>query len=344
MKLPLLYVKQTITRAWWHLPLTRENKERVKDVLFTLIPVIFRHSKVYRNWKEARKWTIGIEQRLAMEPEGRVRKIDSASFSALKYQPEPPPPEPIAKVAVIVHVFHFEIFLEIMENFQNKDAPNLGFFITCPIEMCDMVTTYFKRKSYDYQVMPVDNRGRDILPFLKVIPQVFSSGYQVILKIHTKKSNHRRTGELWRKDLYNKLLRDETIDKILDIFNKNPTVGLIGAQGHIVPMNLYYGANAARIELLSREMGVASTELMTMHFPAGSMFYVRKQALYPLLNLDLKSEDFDEETGQLDGTLAHAVERAFAISAHAAGYKLADTSFKPEIPALQVTKDHPFTY
>ena len=74
------------------------------------------------------------------------------------------------------------------------------------------------------------------------------------------------------------------------------------------------------------------------------MFYIRKQALFPLLNLNLKSIDFEEETGQLDGTLAHSVERAFAISTFASGFKLVDTSFDPEDPRTQITKDHPFTF
>ena len=336
-------ISNIITRIWWHLPVTRENKEHVKDVIFGSLPFLFRYTRVYRNWREAKKWTMRIDQRLALDPDVRIRKLDSDLISQLKYQPEPVSAEPVTKVAIIIHVFHFEIFTEIIELLKTNTAIKFTVFVTAPIDLCDKITKSFRKNNFDYRVMPVDNRGRDILPFLKIIPQVFSAGFQLILKIHTKKINHRRSGDSWRKDLYGKLLGEETMREIMDIFNKDHAVGLVGAKGHVVPLHLYYGANAGRVEYLSWEMGVASGELMNLNFPAGSMFWIRKQALYPLLNQNLKDDDFDEETGQVDGTLAHAVERAFAVSTHAAGFKFVDNTYDPVTPVIEVTKDHPFT-
>lgn len=47
------------------------------------------------------------------------------------------------------------------------------------------------------------------------------------------------------------------------------------------------------------------------------MFWCRTDALRKLLELDLQFSDFDDEAGQIDGTLAHAMERAFLYAVEA---------------------------
>ena len=54
------------------------------------------------------------------------------------------------------------------------------------------------------------------------------------------------------------------------------------------------------------------------------MFWVRPEALRPLRELGL-AETFGDEKALLDGGLEHAMERLFATSVVAAGYRLADT-------------------
>jgi hypothetical protein len=51
------------------------------------------------------------------------------------------------------------------------------------------------------------------------------------------------------------------------------------------------------------------------------MFWAKVEALAPLMKLNLKVSDFDAEAGQVDSTLAHAVERTLLLYVESAGFE-----------------------
>lgn len=197
-------------------------------------------------------------------------------------------------------------------------------------------------------VRRVPNRGRDVLPFLQWLEVVESHGIDAICKIHTKRSAHLPTGEAWRRDMLDKLLGSpmEIVETIAAL-REDPTLGIVGPGGHVVPSSFYWEPNAANVERLCQRMG-RDVSNAPFQYVAGSMFWARVDALLPLRRLGLRDADFELESGQVDGTLAHALERCFPVAASQAGFELRETpnpahttvrDFAPPPPPPQSYRD-----
>ena len=103
----------------------------------------------------------------------------------------------------------------------------------------------------------------------------------------------------------------------------NP-IGFIVADGHTLSSEPYLAANKANIERLSRMANIPYFG-EEFHFFAGSMFWFSPASLLPLTLLSLQNVDFEPEMGQLDGTLAHAIERFVGLLAERMGIPVYET-------------------
>lgn len=223
---------------------------------------------------------------------------------------------PKTKLAVIAHLFYPEKWQEMNERLKLIDQP-YDLFISLNI----------KDEEFKKQILMthpnacleiVPNRGRDILPFVIFATKIKKLGYQYILKLHTKKSKHRSNGNEWFEDLLSKLIPDtSTTKQIIDTLQKEKT--LIGPFGHFVSLNTYMGSNReALLQLLTKMYNKKTAEKTLSRtknygYFAGTMFWAHIDAISPLLDLHLLPDDFESEKGQIDGTSAHAVERAISL-------------------------------
>lgn len=328
-------------KIWKFFPVRRPMKESVKNLLFSWFPVFFKKWEIYQNWKYARVyqnrklkwWHLKFWE----------RKFFTQYTINLKTNYKTPEETPLAnKLAVVVHAFYTDIFYEIYEALQRVENIELSLYLTGPEKILDEIKTGISSNPLPVQYFPVKNHGRDILPFLTVLPKVFEDGHTIILKLHTKKSNHLNRRDLWCNDLISKLAGKGCVNRVMEVFGANPSIGMVGPIGNIMPMSLYYAANGQRVNEIAQKMGISNRKLEDMNFVAGSMFYARKEALLPVLKLNLSDTDFEAEDGQKDGTMAHAIERIFAASLLGAGLQFADTNFSPHKPVLTVSKINKF--
>jgi lipopolysaccharide biosynthesis protein len=237
------------------------------------------------------------------------------------------PNEPAAgtRPCALVHVWYPDVLDEIAAALQATGI-DWRLVITTAHEREAEVRKRVARLGLTAEIEVFENRGRDILPFLHVANRLLDEGVDVLLKLHTKRSTHRRDGEQWRRELLDKLLSPERASAVLAAFREQPSLGIVHAEGHRQSLHDFRGGNQANVESLAIRLGIQPLAAESATFVAGSMFWLRLGAARPLLDAHLSSAEFEAEAGQVDGTLAHAIERIFALSAAAAGFDTASVA------------------
>ena len=233
--------------------------------------------------------------------------------------------------AVIVHIYYEETWADIAGVLKRLTIPFDLIVTTVPGR--EGLIEAIRRDFPDADVEAMENRGRDVRPFLVLLEKGRLDRYRYVCKVHGKKSSDggRKSymGAIWRRRLLFDLLAAPGLAaSILDMFERDPSVGMIGPRAFRLPGETYseelsWSVNRKAVLELAGKMGVPDDQFR-LDFFGGTMFWVRPEALTPLRKLKL-SEAFPEEKGLLDGGLEHAVERLFAAAVVAGGYRLADS-------------------
>jgi lipopolysaccharide biosynthesis protein len=283
-----------------------------------LAPVAPAHRLVFINaWNE---WAEGA----VLEPDTRLGHAWlQATRDALRGVPlraaAPRPP------CAVVHAWHLDAFEEILQAMQGSSL-EWRLVVTTTKEKEERVRMILQRCRATADVHVAENRGRDILPFLRAANRLLDEGEDVVLKLHTKRSLHQLDGDRWRRELVSSLTSTDAAALAVQSFRDNPRLGLVVPEGHLQLTHSFRGANEQNVCYLNNRLGIGPMNPLDATFPAGSMFWARLEALRPLLDAHLDESEFEPEAGQVDGTFAHAVERIFAHSAKSAGYVVVSTS------------------
>lgn len=227
-------------------------------------------------------------------------------------------------LAVVIHAFYVDVFDKILKSLKGLSVP-IKVYVTTTCELEDEVKKSLVSSGLNFSLLVVVNHGRDVLPFFMIMPKVLQAEHDVILKLHTKKTSHRSDGDAWMDDILNKLILKNNVSECLGFIQNNKDVGMISPAGHVLSISKYLGSNEGGIVSVANNLGVSKEKVMDEVFSAGTMFYARVTAMLPIINLGFTSENFEKEEGQVDGTLAHAIERCFSISCFSAQFRLVST-------------------
>ncbi len=226
---------------------------------------------------------------------------------------------------VVIHAWHLDVFEELLLAVTSVGMDWTWVITTTPDKHED-VLGLLSKNGISAEVMAHENRGRDILPFLHVANLLLDRGEDIVLKLHTKKSPHRVDGSVWRNELLAELIGPGRAASAIRQFALDRKLGMLAPGNHFEPMERFLGANDDNLRYLQVRLGLGEADLGSQRFASGSMFWVRLEALRPLLDAHLDEWEFELDRAQLDGTMAHAVERMFVPVVDFAGYNVESAS------------------
>lgn len=235
-----------------------------------------------------------------------------AGDAAPVFPPVPPGPHPSARFAVVLHLHYRDMWEEFSSRLRQSGLDlDLFVIITAPFTESDAATAERIRADFPKaQLLTMPNHGRDILPFLHLARSGVLAPYEAVLKLHSKRSPHREDGEAWRDALVSGVLGSgEKLQASLERFLTHPKAGIWVADGHRLSGIGWWGPNRARAGLLLNRIGINLPN--NLSFAAGSIYWLSRAMVARLAALPIDASDFEPEMGQVDGTTAHALERAF---------------------------------
>ena len=236
-----------------------------------------------------------------------------------------------APLAAVAHVYYPELWEEL---FGHLEAIPVDFDLIVTNASGTVLAIDPARlpAARHFVILDVENRGRDLWPLAQLVNAGLLDGYDLVLKVHTKRSAWRRThgrlpgtGETWRSELLSALLGDAgNVTAILDAFATAGDLGIVTADDSVLGPEFWGDDEAVAATLLRRLDPEPGRDGLT--FAAGSMYWARGNILRRLRALHLIAADFEPEVGQEDGTTAHALERVIGLFAREAGMRVLERS------------------
>ncbi|MQY48140.1 hypothetical protein GAO09_19045 [Rhizobiales bacterium RZME27] len=227
-----------------------------------------------------------------------------------------------ADFTIFVHVFYSDVWEEMRWEIEQALHQPFALVISRPptVAPVPLPNTPFLKFSHQFEA---ENRGRDILPFMKALHGQILPTPDIGLKLHTKRSPHRSDGADWRRFLCGSLLETDGEGVLLGqkLMAADHRIGLIAPRAHLMALDgrtaINDGAMSDMLAAFYDRDAIVDVEMP--RFAAGSMFWFRRSALNLLLSEEVDTL-FAAERGQLDGTAAHALERLFATIVEHQGF------------------------
>ena len=299
-----------LQKIYYSIPL--KFRKTIRNFSFSRLSFIFKGLQNYKNWQYSQE-----ESHINFLYQENLLNISEV--------------EPITKlvgsIAIHIHIFYDDLAHEFVKYLENMPFYYDLYVSVSNNENLDKYKNIFVELPFciKVEIRRVANRGRDIAPLFCAFKEELIT-HDYIAHLHTKKSifNQGAT-EGWREYLCNNLVgSSKRIRQIFNLMQEEDPCGIVYPQNYSL---LPYWANTwLSNKNLGQDwclrLGIVDFPKGYFDYPASSMFWARSDALAPLFNTNIKLEDFPEEMGQTDGTLAHCLERLFALSSLKEGLRV----------------------
>lgn len=244
------------------------------------------------------------------------------------------------RLAVVCHFYYADLVEELLDFISRIDEP-FDLYATVPHYGRDTISRLISDRFPEAVIIPSCNRGRDIGPFMSVLPFI-AGKYNVALKLHTKKgyfvggTAYPELGDAWRNYMLASLLpSSKEINGFIGAFDRHSDLALLGPGNMLVSMDDYaLDATHPILDVIRQKLFMPG---QSWPFFAGSMFWFSPRHFSPLLELGLGFPHFEPESGANNGKLAHALERCFGAMAGGIGGKLASIAID-DFPVGRATR------
>lgn len=234
------------------------------------------------------------------------------------------------KIGLFFHIY-FEDLIEECFNYASNVPEYVDIFITTDKESKKIkIENKFSELKNKVDIKIIENRGRDVSAFLVPNREEILK-YDIACFAHDKKTKQLHPelkGEEFKyKCLENILGNKNFVNNIINLFVENPRLGLLSPPA---PNHAEFYGNLGRewgenyditvefLKDLKIEINVDKGKAPIA--PYGTMFWFRPKAMKKLLEKTWKYEDFPKEPNKIDGTLLHAIERAYPFVVQEAGF------------------------
>lgn len=234
------------------------------------------------------------------------------------------------KIGLFFHIY-FEDLIEECFNYASNVPEYVDIFITTDKESKKIkIENKFSELKNKVDIKIIENRGRDVSAFLVPNREEILK-YDIACFAHDKKTKQLHPelkGEEFKyKCLENILGNKNFVNNIINLFIENPRLGLLSPPA---PNHAEFYGNLGRewgenyditvefLKDLKIEINVDKGKAPIA--PYGTMFWFRPKAMKKLLEKTWKYEDFPKEPNKIDGTLLHAIERAYPFVVQEAGF------------------------
>jgi hypothetical protein len=227
-------------------------------------------------------------------------------------------------VAIHAHIFYKDLLNEIINKTNNIPIKFDLYITTNTKEKMEFIKNHtdIYSKANNISIKIIENKGRDILPFLIQMGEVIDK-YKYLCHLHSKKSLHApELGNKWRNYLFNNLLgTTEIISEILSEFENYEKLGFIFPENYykILKFTMYLEPKEKeRMNFLfSKIFHNYKFSDQYFDFPAGDMFWARTKAIYQIFKIDLR-DDIPQEKGSK--YILFAIERFWLFIVKINGY------------------------